>query len=92
MKYIIDVTIIDLKTNTITQKMNYDVNCADESVVNIESVKTELLQWVTIPRETVLVNEKAKVKGCTKDDSFIIEDRAKVYYTAQLQKIVTDSK
>ena len=40
MKYIIDVTIVDLKTNTITQKMNYDVNCADDSTVNIESVKT----------------------------------------------------
>ncbi|CAB4175368.1 hypothetical protein UFOVP1247_122 [uncultured Caudovirales phage] len=92
MKYIIDVTIVDLKTNTITQKMNYDVNCADDSTVNIESVKTELLQWVTIPRETVLVNEKVKVKGCIKDDSFIIDDRAKVYYTAQLQQKVKDQK
>jgi hypothetical protein len=92
MKYFIDVTILDLKTNTVAQKMDYDVNCEDDVIVTIESVKSELSQWVVIPRDKVLVNEKAKIKGSTQEDSSVVSDKTKVYYTAHLQKIVKDSK
>jgi hypothetical protein len=92
MKYFIDVTIIDLKTNNVAQKMNYDVNCAEDAVVTIESVKSELSQWVTIPRDKVLLNEKAKIKGSTQEDSAVVSDKTKVYYTAHLQQEVKDQK
>jgi hypothetical protein len=92
MKYFIDVTIIDLKTNNVAQKMNYDVNCAEDAVVTIESVKSELSQWVTIPRDTVLLNEKAKIKGSTQEDSAVVSDKTRVYYTAHLQQKVKDQK
>ena len=92
MKYFIDVTIIDLKTNTVAQKMDYDVNCADDATVTIESVKSELSQWVVVPRDKVLVNEKAKIKGSTQEDLAVVSDKTKVYYTAQLQQKVKDQK
>lgn len=92
MKYFIDVTIIDLKTNTVAQKMDYDVNCADDATVTIESVKSELSQWVVVPRDKVLVNEKAKIKGSTQEDLAVVSDKNKVYYTAQLQQKVKDQK
>lgn len=92
MKYFIDVTIIDLKTNNVTQKMSYDVNCAEDAIVTIESVKSELSQWVVVPRDKVLVNEKAEVKGSTQEDSAVVSDKTKVCYTAYLQRKVKDQK
>jgi ribosomal protein S24E len=92
MKYFIDVTIIDLKTNNVAQKMDYDVNFADDAIVTIESVKSELSQWVVIPRDTVLVNEKAKIKGSIQEDSAVVNDKTRVYYTAHLQQKVKDQK
>lgn len=92
MKYFIDVTIIDLKTNNVAQKMNYDVNCAENAVVTIESVKSELSQWVTISHDNVLVNEKAEVKGSKQEDSAVVSDKTKVCYTAYLQRKVKDQK
>lgn len=92
MKYFIDVTIIDLKTNTVAQKMDYDVNCAEDAVVTIESVKSELSQWVVIPRDKVLIDEKTKIKGSKQEDSAVVSDKARVYYTANLQQKVKDQK
>jgi hypothetical protein len=92
MKYFIDVTIIDLKTNNVAQKMDYDVNFADDAIVTIESVKSELSQWVVIPRDKDLVNEKTKIKGSIQEDSAAVSDKTKVYYTAYLQQKVKDQK
>lgn len=92
MKYFIDVTVIDLKTNTVAQKMDYDVNCAEDAVVTIDSVKSELSQWLDVPRDKVLVNEKTKIKGSKQEDSAIVSDKTKVYYTAHLQQKVKDLK
>lgn len=92
MKYFIDVTIIDLKTNTVAQKMDYDFNCAEDAVVTIESVKSELLQWVVVPRDKVLVDEKAEIKGNKQEDSAVVTDKAKIYYVAYLQRKVKDQK
>jgi ribosomal protein S24E len=92
MKYFIDVTIIDLKTNNVAQKMDYDVNFADDATVTIESVKSELSQWVTIPRDKVLINEKTKIKGSIQEDSAVVSDKTRVYYTAHLQQKVKDQK
>jgi hypothetical protein len=55
-------------------------------------VKSELSQWVTIPRDTVLLNEKAKIKGSTQEDSAVVSDKTRVYYTAHLQQKVKDQK
>jgi ribosomal protein S24E len=92
MKYFIDVTIIDLKTNNVAQRMNYDVNFANDATVTLESVKSELSQWVTIPHDNILVNEKAEIRGRKREDSETVNNKTKVYYTAYLQRKVKDQK
>ena len=72
--------------------MSYDVNCADDAAITIESVKSELSQWVVTPHDKVLVNEKTKIKGSIQEDSAQVSDKTKVYYTAHLQQKAKDQK
>ena len=85
MKYFIDATIVDKLTNTVKQKLEYDVN--SEATVTLESAKTELLQWVVVPKGYKLSDEKLEVGGKKRASEYLLEDRQKAYYTAFLEEL-----
>ena len=85
MKYFINATIVDKITNRVIQKLEYDVN--SEAVVTLGSAKTELLQWVVVPKGYKLSDEKLEVGGIKRAIDFVLEDKQRANYTAYLDEI-----